>query len=622
MSEDTDPQHPKPLSVDRLSILWRRINDHKMVQWGVAYVALAYAVQHAVILTSEAFEWPHAVSRISMLLLALGLPVVMTLAWYHGERASRRISGPELTIISILFVIGSLLFYVFVQPSTEVATKAAPATHPSTAGSRLPAPTASGISIAVLPFLNLSRDPDQEFFSDGMTEEITAALAKVPGLRVLGRTSAFEFKGQNKDLRDIGRALGATHLIEGSVRKDGNEVRITAQLVRADDGTHLWSESYDRELKGVFAVQESIAQAITTALRVPLGLKEGQNLVSNRTADIDSYQDYLRARALVRARGPREPGGPLTEAAKLLEQVVARDPNYAPAWGLLGQVYDLTPILSGTDLSGFTDDTRRLTAESLRKAEAAAQQATRLDPSNLDGYTGLALARNIRGRFVQAEDLYKQALSLDPGNPDALAVYSTMLLSVGRSKEALAMRLRLQAQEPFVPVFNVILAKVLWVNGRNEEAIAILKAQPPLRLRFLTLAEIYASMARYGEAADSLQGTWGYPQGAIEEASRLLRSAPTQVNSPQTIPLGLGFVYLYTGFPNRVLDDYEDLAEAGYPAFRSATLGSLWAPQYAPVRKTERFKTYVRKAGMVDYWRARGWPDLCRPIGADDFVCD
>ena len=130
-------------------------------------------------------------------------------------------------------------------------------------------------SVAVLPFVNMSGDKGQEFFSDGMTEEITAALAKISNLHVVGRTSAFQFKGENKDLRAIGRALSAAYLIEGSVRKDGNEVRITAQLIRADDGTHLWTESYNRELKGVFAIQESIAKAIATSLRVPLGLQRG-----------------------------------------------------------------------------------------------------------------------------------------------------------------------------------------------------------------------------------------------------------------------------------------------------------------------------------------------------------
>src|SRR5437764_5923247 len=127
MSQDTDRTNPKPPSVDRLSLLWRRVNDRKIVQWSVAYVALAYGIQHGVVLTGDAFEWPHAIQQISMLLLALGLPVVMTCAWYHGERASRRISGPELTIISILLVIGSLFFYVFVRPPAELAAGTAPA---------------------------------------------------------------------------------------------------------------------------------------------------------------------------------------------------------------------------------------------------------------------------------------------------------------------------------------------------------------------------------------------------------------------------------------------------------------------------------------------------------------
>jgi adenylate cyclase len=566
---------------------------------------------------------PHAVSRISMLVLALGLPVVMTLAWYHGARANRHISGPELTIISILLVIGSLLFYVFAQPATEATTQAPPAEKAQSAavGAR-PAPTAPGISVAVLPFANLSGDTGQEFFSDGMTEEIMTALARVSALRVVGRESAFQFKGQKTDMRAVGQALSANYLVEGSVRKAGDQVRITAQLVQADNGVSVWTDSYDRELKNIFTTQSDIAQAIAGALRAPLGLKAGQNLVSNRTADTDSYQDYLRARALVRARGPR-----VTEAARLLEQVVARDPNYAPAWGLLGQAYALTPNyfgvgVTGLTATGLTDDIRRLTAESLQKAEAAAHRATRLDPNNIDGNTALASARGFRGEYVQAEDSFKQALSLDPGNSDALHLYSAMLAAVGRLKDSLAIRLRLQAQEPFNPGFKYTTATVLWDNRRNEEAIAIAKALG--KSASLILAEVYASMGRYSEAADALEEmpSGAFPPGAVEEAIRLLRTAPAQDTSPQTIlrDTRLGFVYLYVGAPNRVLDFSDGLVEAGYIA--PANLGPLWAPSYAPVRKTERFKAFARTAGMVDYWRARGWPDLCRPMGADDFVCD
>src|SRR5262249_14096323 len=159
------------------------------------------------------------------------------------ERASRRISGPELTIIAILLAIGSLFFYVLVRPSEEVTASRAPAVQQgSVAGARNAAANPAGtISLAVLPFVNLSSDKEQESFSDGMTEEITAALAKVPDLKVVARTSAFEFKGKNVNIKAMGQELGATHLIEGSVRKAGNRLRITAQLIKADDGTHVWA---------------------------------------------------------------------------------------------------------------------------------------------------------------------------------------------------------------------------------------------------------------------------------------------------------------------------------------------------------------------------------------------
>ena len=268
-------------SSDRLTTLWRRLKDHRIAQWTVGYVAVAYGIQHGITLTSEAFKWPDSVIRISMLLFLLGVPVAMALAWYHGDRTARRISSGELAVVSIMLAGLSLAFYIFIRPSDVVPSRLASLTGPS---------TANGISIAVLPFANMSGDSSQEFFSDGITEEITAALAKVQGLTVLGRTSAFQFKGQNQDLRNIGQTLGASHLIEGSVRKAGDRVRITAQLIRADNGSHLWTENYDRNLTDIFAVQEEIAQAIAASLQVPLGLKQGEHLVPNRTNDLDSYQ--------------------------------------------------------------------------------------------------------------------------------------------------------------------------------------------------------------------------------------------------------------------------------------------------------------------------------------------
>jgi hypothetical protein len=187
------------------------------------------------------------------------------------------------------------------------------------------------------------------------------------------------------------------------------------------------------------------------------------------------------------------------------------------------------------------------------------------------------------------------------------------------------MRSRLQAQEPFVPVFNQVTADILWENRRNDEAAAILKTLPPTLLPRFYLAQVYASMGRYGEAADALREipSGAFVSGAVEQAARLLRAAPAQALSTQTLVSNglLGFVYLYAGAPGRALDFFEGLADGGSPA-----LGNfpriVWSPAYAPVRKTERFRAYARKAVMVEYWKARGWPDLCHPVGADDFACN
>ena len=542
----------------------------------------------------------------------------------HGSSTSGEAPRPvfgvraSVAILAGVAVVAIMLIFYrqFVLSGAPEATLAGPA--PSAA-------QASAISIAVLPFTNMSGDASQEFFSDGMSEEITSALAKIPDLHVVGRTSAFQFKGENKDLRAIGRSLNATHLLEGSVRKVGDRVRITAQLIQADSGLNIWTENYDREFTDVFAIQEEIAQAIATALRFPLGLQKGQHLVSNRTSNADSYENYLRARALLRGRGALEPGGPLTEAVKLLEQVVASDPNYAPAWGLLGQAYALIPAFSVASVNGSTEELRRVATESLQKAEVSSQRATRLDRNNIDGYTALGLARRFRGGFVEAEDLSKQALSLDPGNPDALHEYSLVLADVGRLKDSLAMRVRLQAQEPLVPIFNQVTATVLWESGRNDEAVELLKTSPRTFVPRLYLPQVYASMGRYGAAADSMLEipSGDYLPGAVDEAIRLLHAAPANAGSPKTMVSAgaLGFVYLYAGAPDRALDFFEGLAEAGYPALGNAP-SFLWAPSYAALRKTERFKAYVRKSGMLDYWRQRGWPDLCRPMGVDDFICD
>jgi TolB-like protein/DNA-binding SARP family transcriptional activator len=503
----------------------------------------------------------------------------------------------------------AMLLFVAFAPSLGPEPTGQPATV-------VAATPTSAVALAVLPFANLSADAQQEFFSDGLTDEITSALARIPDLGVVARTSAYQFKGQNRDLRAVGQSLGATHLIEGSVRKAGDQVRITAQLIQADNGLHIWTATYDRNLTDIFAIQEEIARAIAASLRMPLGVGQDENLVSNRAIDPDSYQQYLRAKGLVslRARG-------VPQAIEILEPLVARNPDYAPAWALLASAYGLTPNFAR---SRPLPEMRQVVADTQPKAEAAAQRAIALDPSLAEGHLALSRVYAARGNFLMADELRRKALALDPNHPDALQAHSNWLATAGRLKEALGFKQHLWSLEPLIPGYNVDLAEFFWVDGQTDRAIAILK-ETSLGNAKVGLATIYASQGRYNEAAEVLlampAGPAQPPREALEEAARLLRTAPVAVASPQGLPTlgGLAFIYLHIGAPGRILEPYEGWRDAGY--ITDIGFPFFWHPSYAPVRKLERFKAYVRKAGFVDYWRAKGWPDLCRPVGADDFEC-
>ncbi len=611
MSDLTDgTKGAEAASEDRFAPLWRRVKEHRIAQWTAGYVAVAYGIQHAVTLTSDAFKWPDAVIRVSMLLLILGLPLAMTFAWYHGERASRRVSAGELSILSVLLLIASLLFYTLVRPPTEAQTTAAPVQEASvTAARQASLSPGTAISLAVMPFENLSPDPNQVYFADGTTEEITTALARIPDLRVVARESAFAFKGKNQDVRTIGKALNATHLIEGTIRKAGDQLRISAQLVRADTGVTLWANSYDRELKDVFAVQEDIARSIATSLHMTLGLKPGENLVSDRTKYTANYDDYLRAKGLVRQRGAANQ----RSATALLEQVVMRDPDFGPGWALLALNFVLTPL-------GDRALDRPSIAEILAKAERAAQRAIQLDPKNPDGYATLGQIEHARGNQIAAADSFVRAMALDPANSDALHLYSNFLADAGYVKRAIPLRRQLSMLDPSVPVFNGVSARIDYAGGLNDEIIQHGK---------FVLWMALAAKGQYGEAAAVLEKAQapGFPPAVRQAAVRLLRAAPAKL-APAALPQGLGrypggintsSIYAYVGAPEMVMESYEVGLKRGY--IDPGEDVYLWAPSMTAVRQTARFKSYVRAAGLVDYWRQNGWPDVCHPTTSDDFEC-
>jgi TolB-like protein len=607
-----------------MSDFFAELKRRHIYRVAAAYAVVAWLLLQFVNNVAPILDLPPWVARAFLLLIFIGFPVALFFAWMR-ELAPADGAAPRAAATKMDFVLAGALIAVLagvsyqqLAPTTGARTAQRQAAAGAPASSQ---PPPGGISIAVLPFVNLSGDAAQEFFSDGMTEEITIALANVQSLKVIGRSSAFQFKGQNRDLRAVGQALGASHLIEGSVRKVGNRVRISAELIKADDGVNLWSQNYDRQLTDIFAIQEDIAQAIAGALRVPLGLAQGDTLVRDRTKDLETYDQYLRARALYRGRT-------IAEAVTALEKLVARDPGFAPAWATLSEAYIASPYSnSPATRTGPVEDARSLVETALAKAEMAARRAIQLDPKNAGGYGALATLQLDNGKWMEAEDLFKQALALDANEPDVLSSYVSLLTSIGRLKEALGVSQKIRTLEPLVPVYNLRVGTKLNESGQPQAGISILEAIPPdpaiSYLRNSALARAYAMVGRYSDAADTLLAIKGneVTRQSVEAAARLLRSAPTKVSAPEALPVlegALAFVYAYVGALDRVLDQPERRFEVRGGGFDQG----IWSPAFAPLRKTERFKAFARKAGLVDYWRARGWPDLCRPMGTDDFVCD
>jgi TolB-like protein len=479
-----------------------------------------------------------------------------------------------------------------------------------------PASAQNSPTIAVMPFENASGDAAQDYFSDGLTDEIAVTLTRVPGLGVVARSSIFQFKGKPRDIGAIGKAVNAAYLVDGTARKVDSRVRISARLVRVDGNAQLWSQDYYAEFGDIFDIESDIAAKIAEAMHVPTGLKAGETLVRNRVKALAAYDDFLRAKVLARARGAK----PLADAAVVLEQVLAREPDYAPAAALLAYDYALTPLFEPSLRTSMPDEEHKVVLRTIPRADELAKLATASDPKAAEGFVGLGYANLVQMKMLVAEDAFNQAIALDPNQADGLHGYSQMLAALGRVKESIAMREHLQATEQAIVNYTADTAEILWLDGETDKALTML--QPFRPGRTLELALIQAASGRYKESAAAIRDmpATNYLPGMTEAAARVIENAPAKppANSPK---LGnLGFVYMHVGAPERVMEFYTDEVRAGY--FQPISTTWFWHPSYAAVRKTPAFKAFLRDAGLIEYWRARGWPALCRPAGANDFTCD
>jgi serine/threonine-protein kinase len=362
------------------------------------------------------------------------------------------------------------------------------------AGLQAGATSSSEASVAVLPFLNLSADQENEFFADGITEEIINALAQIKGLHVAARTSSFSFKGKHVDLRIISERLNVRTVLEGSVRMAGNQVRITVQLVNVADGYHLWSEKYDREMKDIFAIQDEIARSIAERLKVTL--ENEQPLVKAGTDNLEAYQLYLKGRVLFFQRGPR-----LRSAFDCFKRAVLLDANYALAWAALADAYNMLAFY------GLAQP-----AECLPQGKAASHRAVALDPSLAEAHTALALTHLFCDwDQPKAELEFLRALELNPRYLQARSWYGLFCLQweEGRLEEGIAQTKQAAEFDPLSGYAKGMLACAYLNAGKLDEAVqaarAALQLDPESFLAFFTLITALHGQGQFEEATAKAQ---------------------------------------------------------------------------------------------------------------------
>jgi TolB-like protein/tetratricopeptide (TPR) repeat protein len=457
-----------------LATWYEELKRRRVFRAVVAFGVVAFAVLQVVEPVLHAFHLDDRWLTAVVLALAAAFPLVVVLAWVFDLRGGRieraaPMAGPAApSRLAIAFTLVGLGLVAAAPGLTWVlfkarATAVAPAPAAALEGTSAPAGLLAS-TIAVLPFVDMSPQHDQEFFSDGIAEEILGALAHVPGLRVIGRTSSFAFKGKSEDVASIARKLQAGTLLEGSVRREGDRVRVTAQLVNGTDGVEVWSERFDRQLTGVFAVQDEIARAVVLALRGRVSSPAPAEPASRPTTSPEAYARYLLGRHFI-----GQPSGEgFKRATEALEQAVALDPGYAPAWASLAYAafWRVQFETTGPEQAAYT-----------ARARAAAEKAVALAPDLAEayavrGFLGLNQGWNWKG----AEADFQRALTLGSGDAELMRLHARFVLAgQGRLSEAIAELQRIVARDPLSAAAWANLGTLLTYQGKLPEGVVALR---------------------------------------------------------------------------------------------------------------------------------------------------
>lgn len=609
-----------------MSNLFTELKRRNVFKVATVYAVVSWLILQVLNSVVPIIEAPEWVSKVILIMLVAGFPIALLFAWAFEmtpegvKQTDSKLARPYgLAVLTAGLLAAGAWYYFGAAPTTE----SAPAAQLE-ALSTPALPTAEDKSIAVLPFVDMSAAGDQEYLGDGITEEILNVLVRSRDLRVVGRTSSFAFKGKNQDLRAIGEALGVAYILEGSVRKAGERVRVTAQLVKASDGFHLWSETYDRTLSDIFALQDEIAASISTALETSLDFG-GANLSASRTTNAQANELYLQGLAALKARGDS-----VAYATLLFRAATDLDPDFAAAWSSLGFAYNqmnFPDALRTETLSAYRDDL----------IEEYIEKALTLNPHDTTAHHLKANLHRKKKEWTEAEAEYLLALDASPQSAAIYEDYAEFLQNVGRLADALEAGRKSYEYDPLTPLYISAYADVLMTMGRYEEAAAYydLAMQQDDEYWFGPWAILHSRLmqGRYGEAlnliSDPLSSRYrlrGFFRALIDYGEGKVKMLPKNTSfNPENTSTNRWLISYENEASAIVLVNLDQLNVAWDKIFSSRgnnIKDSVLTQFFSVLWGRPDFHDYVAKEGLVAYWRESGkWGDMCRPLGDDDFEC-
>jgi TolB-like protein/Flp pilus assembly protein TadD len=613
--------------------LFAELKRRKVFKAGAAYLVVAWLAVQVVSIAFPAFEAPPWVLRVFILMAMLGFPVALMMAWAFEatpdglRRDTAAVGTKRMAAIVVALAALALGWYFLGAPAIRADAPPKAVAAAASPPAPVPAPKAAAaprLSIAVLPFVNMSADADNEYFSDGISEEILNALAKVDGLKVAGRTSSFHFKGKQASLQEIGTALGVAHVLEGSVRKQGDKVRITAQLIQASDGYHLWSETYDGDLADVFERQERIARAITDGLKVVLQGAQAERLVDAGTSNPEAYQLYLQASSIFNRRDRTR----FLDAIAALQRAVQLDPTYARAFARLASMYVVLASYTDTDL-------RQAHEQSMRHAS----EALALEPRTAEAWAarGASLSK-FRESQVEGREAFEESMRIDPDDPNSSFWNGLNLLVTGYRRLGTAQIEHTLALEPMLP--NALRWRGLLYLQDGDVARAEPLLQRAYDLGLANTANALSDIAMLrGDAAASarlwIDGSMGLDfnmsrdelaavhrglhgdDTARQEGVRVMQEVLARTGKKKALPTAPLYLFRLGAFAE------------GLAVLREREMGEridsmiwIWTRAGAPIRALPEFPAFLREYHLPELWDKYGPPDLCRKDAQGDYHCE